>query len=310
MPYRRHRREGVRDARRPGVPRGRLRRPGRGVRRMSTITPSGTGMSVRIDQVQQTPVPAFARRIIGSTTRAVQLEEWSDHRNAVLEIETPGIPGSMTGTITIEPSGSHATEVVELDVRSGVPIIGGRLEKLMARPGPQGHRDRAPHRNGLAGRGAPVRFQHELTYDAAPGEVYAMLADPAFREEVCEYQQVLRYSRRHRRDRRRACSVDVDQVQAMRGPATSVARSSSGTRSRSSSARPGGPPPTPTLDGDASRASPAGCPARSPSASGTARPSRPVEGEIKVGVPLIGRQDRGDGRPGVPLRAARRERRR
>lgn len=96
------------------------------------ITPSGKGMSVRIDQVQQTPVPAFARRIIGSTTRAVQLEEWSDHRNAVLEIQTPGIPGSMKGTITIEPSGSHATEVVELDVRSGVPIIGGRLEKLMA----------------------------------------------------------------------------------------------------------------------------------------------------------------------------------
>lgn len=95
------------------------------------VTPSGTGMSVRIDQVQKTPVPAFARKIIGSTTRAIQIEEWSDHHHASLVIETPGMPGSMSGTITIEPSGSHATEVVELDIKSGVPLIGGRLEKIM-----------------------------------------------------------------------------------------------------------------------------------------------------------------------------------
>jgi hypothetical protein len=96
------------------------------------ILPSGEGMSVTIDQVQRTPVPAFARKIIGATTRAVQREEWSDHQAATLVIETPGMPGSMSGTITIEPSGKKAVEVVELEIRSGVPLIGGRLEKLMA----------------------------------------------------------------------------------------------------------------------------------------------------------------------------------
>lgn len=33
-------------------------------------------------------------------------------------------------------------------------------------------------------------IRHEMRYDGAtPGQVYAMLADPAFREAVCEYQQ-------------------------------------------------------------------------------------------------------------------------
>ncbi|MGH3330286.1 MAG: DUF2505 domain-containing protein [Nocardioidaceae bacterium] len=33
-----------------------------------------------------------------------------------------------------------------------------------------------------------MRFEHEIRYDAAPAEVYAMLSDPAFREKVCAAQ--------------------------------------------------------------------------------------------------------------------------
>ena len=36
------------------------------------------------------------------------------------------------------------------------------------------------------------RLTHELSYDAPLDLVHAMLADPAFREEVCDYQRVLR----------------------------------------------------------------------------------------------------------------------
>ena len=32
---------------------------------------------------------------------------------------------------------------------------------------------------------AAMKFRHELTYDATPAEVFAMLADPAFREAAC-----------------------------------------------------------------------------------------------------------------------------
>jgi len=33
---------------------------------------------------------------------------------------------------------------------------------------------------------AAMEFSHDMTYDAAPEEVAAMLADPAFREQVCQ----------------------------------------------------------------------------------------------------------------------------
>lgn len=38
------------------------------------------------------------------------------------------------------------------------------------------------------------RLTHELTYDAPLAAVAAMLGDPAFREEVCERQHVLRHT--------------------------------------------------------------------------------------------------------------------
>ena len=37
------------------------------------------------------------------------------------------------------------------------------------------------------------RITHELTYDAPLADVAAMLADPAFREQVCDDQHVLRH---------------------------------------------------------------------------------------------------------------------
>ncbi len=39
-----------------------------------------------------------------------------------------------------------------------------------------------------------TRLVHELTYDAPVADVAAMLADPAFREEVCAAQRATKYS--------------------------------------------------------------------------------------------------------------------
>ena len=36
-----------------------------------------------------------------------------------------------------------------------------------------------------------MKFRHELKYDAPPDQVYAMLADPAFREASCAAQDVV-----------------------------------------------------------------------------------------------------------------------
>jgi Protein of unknown function (DUF2505) len=94
------------------------------------ISRSGKGMSVVIDQLQRTPVPGFARKVMGETTQAVQREDWHDRHHADLVIETPGLPATISGTITLERAGTGTVEVVDLHIRCGIPLIGGRLEKL------------------------------------------------------------------------------------------------------------------------------------------------------------------------------------
>ena len=36
-----------------------------------------------------------------------------------------------------------------------------------------------------------MKFRHDLTYDAPPADVFAMLSDPAFREAACAAQDVI-----------------------------------------------------------------------------------------------------------------------
>ena len=60
------------------------------------------------------------------------------------------------------------------------------------------------------------RLVHELTYDAEMADVAAMLADPAFREEVCDHQGVLRHLVSVETDDT-GTEVTIDQVQAAHG---------------------------------------------------------------------------------------------
>ena len=93
----------------------------------------GNGFEVTIDELQRTDdLPGFARTFAGDTTRAIQVEEWPDTTGATMRIETPGKPSTVHGTITLRPEGSGTREIWELEIKVKVPLIGGRLERLMA----------------------------------------------------------------------------------------------------------------------------------------------------------------------------------
>jgi uncharacterized protein YndB with AHSA1/START domain len=97
------------------------------------IEPVGQGMKVRIDQVQRTEgIPSFAKKFAGETTEAVQVEEWSDRRNATLTVKTPGKPTEITGTLTLTEEDGRTTETFDGECKVKVPLIGGKLEGLMA----------------------------------------------------------------------------------------------------------------------------------------------------------------------------------
>lgn len=93
----------------------------------------GDGFTLVIDQLQRTDdLPGFARTFAGESTQAIQRETWTSADSGSLEIEAPGKPTKMVGMIRLEPTGAGTTEVVELEIKVKVPLIGGKLEKLMA----------------------------------------------------------------------------------------------------------------------------------------------------------------------------------
>jgi hypothetical protein len=98
-----------------------------------TITPSGEGMSVHVDQHRPADeVPGFARKFIGDEINIVQTEQWSSPTDAALEVAIPGKPGEMKGTVHLAGDATGTTETVAVNVKVGIPLVGGKIEGLIA----------------------------------------------------------------------------------------------------------------------------------------------------------------------------------
>lgn len=89
------------------------------------------GTTVVVDQEQAVVgVPSFAKKFVGDSTRAITTSTWTG-TTASYEVDTPGKPTSMNGTLTIAAKGTGSTLTYDLEVKASVPLIGGKLEKLV-----------------------------------------------------------------------------------------------------------------------------------------------------------------------------------
>jgi hypothetical protein len=103
------------------------------LRKEVTVGPDGGGMRVVVDMVQPaTGIPGFAKKFVGDEINIVQSERWSDIENGTVEVTIPGRPGHMSGTIRLRESGGTTTETVDMEVRVSIPLVGGKLESLIA----------------------------------------------------------------------------------------------------------------------------------------------------------------------------------
>jgi hypothetical protein len=91
-------------------------------------------MTVRIDQHRPTEgVPSFAHRFVGDDIHIVQEEEWtSPGAPAALKVTIPGKPGHMQGSIRLTEVDGGVTETVHVDIRVGIPLVGGKIEGLIS----------------------------------------------------------------------------------------------------------------------------------------------------------------------------------
>lgn len=97
------------------------------------VEPDGPATRVRIDQVQAPKgIPSFATKLVGDEIQIVQEETWTSLERGRIELSIPGKPGDMKGTATLAESGGTTTETVDLTVKVSIPLVGGKLEGLIA----------------------------------------------------------------------------------------------------------------------------------------------------------------------------------
>jgi hypothetical protein len=92
----------------------------------------GDHTEVVVDQWQVTSgIPSFAKRFTGDETNVVQSESWASPTSADLVVTVPGKPGDMRGSIELSESDGVTTETVDLTIKVGIPLVGGKIESLV-----------------------------------------------------------------------------------------------------------------------------------------------------------------------------------
>lgn len=101
--------------------------------RTVTVDRTGEAASVTINQGHATDrLPGFARKIVGDHVTMVQAESWTNGSDGTITVTVPGRPGEMTGTATLVPDAGGVTEKVDMSVTVHLPLIGGKVEGLIA----------------------------------------------------------------------------------------------------------------------------------------------------------------------------------
>jgi hypothetical protein len=97
------------------------------------VSGRGAGMEVVVERVHSADgLPSVARKLVGDEIDIVQVERWTDVDAADITVTIPGRPGEMSGHITLAEDGGSTVESVTLEVRVGIPLVGGRIESLVA----------------------------------------------------------------------------------------------------------------------------------------------------------------------------------
>jgi carbon monoxide dehydrogenase subunit G len=84
-------------------------------------------------------LPDFARSMIGDTLKVLETQTWSGagsdgSRTGTVEMSVPGAPITLKGKLSLKPSSAGTVETLDADLKAGVPLIGGKIEKAAAPP--------------------------------------------------------------------------------------------------------------------------------------------------------------------------------
>lgn len=91
----------------------------------------GSLMAVVDTRQPTTGMPALATKFLGDELAIHQEEQWDSLDSASLLVSIPGQPGKVTGSVSLVESGGVTVQTVEADIKVSIPLVGGKIEKLI-----------------------------------------------------------------------------------------------------------------------------------------------------------------------------------
>ena len=81
-------------------------------------------------------VPDFVRTFVGSTLAVVEVDDWQPaaadgSREGTVLVEIKGAPVRLAAAMTLRADGAGTRQTIDGDVKASVPLIGGRIEKVI-----------------------------------------------------------------------------------------------------------------------------------------------------------------------------------
>lgn len=97
------------------------------------MTGSRSTITVSRDVPVEVPIPSFARALVPSHITLVQTDAWDTAtKTGSLRIDFKGMPVRLACDITLRDRAAGAVEELDFDIRVNVPLLGSKLEALLA----------------------------------------------------------------------------------------------------------------------------------------------------------------------------------
>lgn len=79
-------------------------------------------------------IPAFAKSLVPAHITLIQTDSWDKQRHVgQLDIQLQGMPAKVVCQMQMSGSSGGTLQMLDFDVRVSTPLIGGKLEELLAR---------------------------------------------------------------------------------------------------------------------------------------------------------------------------------
>jgi hypothetical protein len=90
-------------------------------------------VTIRYSAPADSPLPDFAKKFMPDEAVVTQTDTWDLRaRTGELKVELKGVPAKVSAQMRLSESGAQATNRLQWNVSCGIPLVGGKLEKIIA----------------------------------------------------------------------------------------------------------------------------------------------------------------------------------